>query len=776
MKCESMKLTIDNNDSRGPQDYTPYLDVTALPKISRKLNRPWQMTATLAAADPVFVIPASGGRVVLQRNDGYKLFTGYLTAAPQQEPLGYGQKARAWRYTLTAQDDSWLLERNTLAIRPPFVWRSAGDALRTITNDVLPGVLDISGVQDFAQVYQYATNAQKDWNEHAQELAAMAGASYIVQDGKLTFQPIGQQSFSINENDAKFVPEGLVVAKPDLLRNDVTIVGELEPELYVRNYFLGDGLTLNFALSTKPYDSTTTTLFQENYLGPGLTPTLWALSDPNRAVGVYAGALHLNGPGTLRYVEQVELAGGLRIQHGQVSFNGASQGTIGGVYNGSVGDGNCVAGFRITPNGGNSNLQALINGAPVGSVITTAPGHLYAFATEILASEAHRVHQCYYSSAHGPNNQRGGDGIGCGVRLVLSVHDVDPNNPGTLAAPATVLYDDVQWSTPAFGVYAVVDGSSLHFDLSFTRVTQMAAAEVRSMKTGASFRTRLTGALAEGGECYVTSADKLHFYPPYPPDPSEEIIVTYRGSARAMARVQDTNSISSHHYGPDNGQRICVHRLKLPKAPSSVDCENAALAVLDDATQQAWAGSYDVISDLLPAGDVVPGMLAQVSAPSWQAQFSACVREVEVQVLGVDDDRSHYSIKFTNYAAALPTLEFNSTLLTEPLTTVFTVTGPSSSLYLSALTAAQVTDIIATEITIDAGTAPPPGGGIAVRRSDGGWGAGDNGNLAGRFSSQTFVVPRLSRVQDYYLRQYDGSNPPKYSRYSMLLHVDYPYE
>src|SRR5271165_2039826 len=111
-----MKLTIDNNDSRGPQDYTPCLDVRALPKISRKLNRAWRMSAALATADPAFAIPASGGRVVPQRNDGYKLFTGYLIAAPEQQPLGYGQKARTWRYLLQAQDDSWLLERNALAI------------------------------------------------------------------------------------------------------------------------------------------------------------------------------------------------------------------------------------------------------------------------------------------------------------------------------------------------------------------------------------------------------------------------------------------------------------------------------------------------------------------------------------------------------------------------------------------------------------------------------------------------------------------------------------
>ncbi len=770
-----MKLTIDNNDNRGPQDYTPYLDATALPKVSRKLNRAWQMTAALAAADASFVIPASGGRVVLQRADGYKLFTGYLTAAPQQQSLGYGQAGRAWRYLLVAQDDSWLLDRNTLAIRPPFAWRTAGDALRTITNDVLPGVLDISGVQDFANVYQYSTNAQKTWSEHARELATMVDASYMVQDGKLTLQPLGQQSVSINESDTKFISDGFASAAPDLLRNDVTILGESEPDIYVRNYFLGDGLTLNFALSDNPYGATSSTLFQESYQGPGLTPTLWALNDPNHTVSVQSGTLHLNGPVTLKFVEQLELAGGLRLQHGQVSFNSASQVTIGGIYNGTVGDASCIAGFRITPNGGNCNIQALINGAPTGSVITTVPGHLYAFATEVLANEAHRVRQSYYSSAHGPNNQRGGDAVAAGVRFVLSVHDVDPNNPGTLAAPATVLYDDVQWGTPSFAAYAVVDGSSAYFDLSFTRVTQTAAAEVRSMKTGGSFRTRLTGALADGGECYVTSSGNLHFYPPYPPDPSEQIVVAYRGSARAMARVQDTNSVNAHHKGADNGQRSCIKRLKLPAAPSSIDCENAALAILDDVTHTAALGSYEVVSDLLPASDVTPGMLVQVSASSWQAQFNALVQDVAVQVLDTDADRSHYTVQFANYAAGAMTMEFNSALLPEPLTTVFTVTGPSS-LYLASLTAAQVTNLIATEVSMDAGTAPPPGGGIEVRRSDGGWGAGSNGNLAGRFPSQTFTLPRLSRVQDYYLRQYDASNPPKYSRYSMLLHIDYPYE
>ena len=36
------------------------------------------------------------------------------------------------------------------------------------------------------------------------------------------------------------------------------------------------------------------------------------------------------------------------------------------------------------------------------------------------------------------------------------------------------------------------------------------------------------------------------------------------------------------------------------------------------------------------------------------------------------------------------------------------------------------------------------------------------------------VVANAPETQDYFLRLYDGSSPPKYSRYSAALHVDYP--
>jgi hypothetical protein len=82
--------------------------------------------------------------------------------------------------------------------------------------------------------------------------------------------------------------------------------------------------------------------------------------------------------------------------------------------------------------------------------------------------------------------------------------------------------------------------------------------------------------------------------------------------------------------------------------------------------------------------------------------------------------------------------------------------------------------VSSTTVQVDAGMAPGSGYGIEVRANDYGWGQANDRNLLGRFSTQTFNLARLAKTQDYFLRLYDGSSPPKYSRYSAALHVDYP--
>ncbi len=155
-------------------------------------------------------------------------------------------------------------------------------------------------------------------------------------------------------------------------------------------------------------------------------------------------------------------------------------------------------------------IQALVNGAAAGTPLTTTPGHQYAFATQLFCNEAHRVHQTYFSSTHPAGNGRGGDPVAAVMRVVLTVHDIDPNNPGTLAAPATVLFEGVL-GAPGFATYALINSANLQASLSFTRLQHIVDTEVRSAIPGGSFRTRLAGALCDGGECYVSSAGELRF-------------------------------------------------------------------------------------------------------------------------------------------------------------------------------------------------------------------------------------------------------------------------
>jgi hypothetical protein len=110
-----------------------------------------------------------------------------------------------------------------------------------------------------------------------------------------------------------------------------------------------------------------------------------------------------------------------------------------------------------------------------------------------------------------------------------------------------------------------------------------------------------------------------------------------------------------------------------------------------------------------------------------------------------------------------------------------TLTSVVDTVYRADGTAAQGVLVIAwpafvasTTVQVDAGMAPTSGEGIEVRQNDYGWGQANDRNLLGRFSTQAFSLPRLARTQNYFLRLYDSSSPPRYSRYSAALHIDYP--
>jgi hypothetical protein len=780
-----MKLTIDNLQGGGAVDYTAALDGTVAPRVERTINLPAQLRCCVVATVAGFVTPVVGARVVVAKANATLLFTGYLTESPQWEYLGRGEQGAVYRYYLAAESDEVLLDQKALPNRAPFVNRSAGAALRQLAQDLLAGEFDTSAVAAVDTLAAYEVNPQKKFSYHAAEIALAARASYRAMNGALILAPVGAAGYAISESDANFSPMGLKLISPNMLANDVTVMGLDEPQAYVRDYFAGDGLSLEFYLSQTPFQQGKPALIDEEFVGPGLDVTTWVVNDPSAAVSVVAqtlqvaGGTGLDGQTTVAFIEQIEMGGALELQHGDVSFTAASQGVIGGLYAGAISAMGCLAGFQITPSGADSNIQALISGVATGPVMATTAGHHYVFTTYLYSMEVYRSGETFHSSAHPAGSGWGGAAVAADVRVVLEVHDIDPTDAASMVAEAMVLYDDVIASAPGFCTYALVDAISMQCSIAYTYVAHISLAEVRMALPSASYVTQVVGSLSDGAECEIAGSTTLDFYPQYVPPLNALIVASYRGSGRAVAEVVNSASIASLASGADNGTRGLTLAIKTPSARTQADCENAALAILDDAVETAaWSGTYETWSDFLPggAGDIFPGDGVAVNVPSRAAVFSAIVRQVTIDVTDPADDRGMYTIEFANDLAAPLALQDAASATVVPLQDlpVQLSTAQVGAYYLQNLTEAQITEVSGTTAAVDAGMTPPAGWGIEVRANDYSWGVGNDRNLLGRFTTETFSLPRVARTQNYFLRLYDNSSPPRYSRYAAALHVDYP--
>ena len=269
----------------------------------------------------------------------------------------------------------------------------------------------------------------------------------------------------------------------------------------------------------------------------------------------------------------------------------------------------------------------------------------------------------------------------------------------------------------------------------------------------------------------LTTVSEVHYRGQYG---SESLMAT---AGRAMARVTNPAAIAAQQRGIDNGARSAVLHVKSPAARTTSDCENAALAFLSDGSTAGWTGNYDVWSDFLPgaAQDIVPGDALQVNVPSRSASFQAIVREVQIAFRDLAGEHSLYKIQFTDAEAVTLSFESEVGKVSTPLAITPITNTQVGSTVLDDLTSAQITAVASTTASIDTGISPPIGGGFEVRWSDSAWGKFNDENLAGRFTTQAFTLPRLSKVQDYFLRQFDASVPPKYSRHTAALHVDFPF-
>ena len=769
-----MTVTIDNLDGNGAVDYSAALCTDGPVKIERVLNAPSICSGLLDVSDAALIVPVRRGRVVVTAASGTVLFTGYIATDPEAVYAGTGLQGSVYRYVFSAVSDEWLLDKQAVPLSGVGLAQSGGELLTTLTDRVDDGLFTMTEVVNGLAVGVFQPVQTQSWSKNAGVIAGTTYAAYRVLDGAVSMQPVGTVTHALSDGDGTLQVAALKTTQVKELANDVTVSGDEEPSVYVTETFAGDGTTTVFQLSEDPFKPKTTAnsslLLTDSFNESVLDTQIWQIADPGSHLGLSSNGLTmtggngLDGQTTLTAIDPVEMGGTLVIEAGSLQLGGASAGVVCGLYSGTTESANCFVGYNVRQSGGNTVAVPFVNGAEVGTVFTLVEGHIYTLRIRLHCVEVQRVLQAYYAMVDGAVQSFGGGLVAAPMSVVFDLQDLGDASD----TPATVLYDGAVTSSPASCSFVAVNSVQLIGSMGYCRITQTGSGWVVSTLPSGVQATQLIGVAGEGVDCKISSAGKVTFFTGQVPIAGELITVTYRVQQRAVARLENAASIAAEAAGGMPGTAQWLGKVMKPEARSSMDCESAALAVLSFATSRAAAvsGTYVAVN---PA-DVWPGDVLAITSNG--QTMSVVVRSVKIVDGMACPEVLTYSMAFANDWAEGLGLTLSETIAANALLPQTALTAPGN--VLANLQQLQVVSATGTALQVDAGMAPPAGGGFEVRRRDGDFGPGVDQDLVLRSPVRSFSIPREGQIEHYYVRMYDGSTPPLYSRFSSGVFTDLP--
>ncbi len=783
-----MKLTLDNLDGLGAVDYSAAIDRAEALTLARTLNAPSTVKGMLCLAGTTLATPVRQARIVLTNDAGAILFTGYLTTEPVAIYAGVASAGPVYRLAFSAVSDEWLLDKQAWGAEIGDQMGSGNAVVAKLLNRIDPGRLSLAGLASTRGVGVFAPRRDAAWSAHAGAVASAAYSAYSAVNGGLNLNPIASTVHTLSDGDGTLSVAALQTGAVRELANDVTVSGAMEPAAYWTELFLGDGTTTVFDLAGEPDapGAGHAVLLDDGFSGAAFDLRTWQLADPGSHLSLGDAGLILNGGNgldgqtTLTAWDALELGGAIVLELDSVVLSPGSAGVLGGLYTGATQQANCFAGFLVTQSGGNTMVSPMVNGLATGASVALLPGHPYRLRLHLHCPEMLRVQQSYYAGVNGVVEQYGDGVIDAPVALVFELRDLG----GGSSTPVTVLYDGTVASSPAQASVVAVNSLELFGSVGAVALTRSGSAWITSTDpTTGTVSTRLAGRSTDGVDCSLTSSAAGHvtFFNGRVPAPGETITVVYRGRRRAVARLADPASIAAEAAGGGVGTARWVGKVVRPVARCSADCENAAQAILSFATNRAAAvtGSYTATN---PAPDIRPGDALALTANG--ATTTVLVRHVAISDRGAAPESLTYRIDFANDWAEGLGLTLSEAVATDvllpPAALPLTAGSPPSFTppVLANLQQLSVTAWSYSALTIDAGTDPPAGGGFEVRRHDGGFGSGTgpsaSGDLVLRSVLRGFSIPRTGIEETFYLRMYDGSTPPLYSRESGAIVTHLP--
>jgi hypothetical protein len=793
-----VRITIDNLDGLGAIDYTEAVAAEGPITVQRALNEPSRCTAEIVLGIASLIVPVRRGRVTVTTDNAALLFTGYLATEPVRIYAGNASTGPVYRARVTAVSDEWLLDNlgSGAGLRDAESLGLGGTALVTQLASRAQATgsagVTVASSGTVSATGAFAARASSPFSANAANAASSSYAAYRALNGQILIQPVGNVTHSFSDANGTLSVSELQTSAVRELANDITLTGAEEPAAYIEENFFGDGTTTVFDLSESAYRSTNRTLVLDNFNEAAFNPAQWILADPGSHFSLTSTGLTMNGGNgsdgqtTLTAIDAVEMGGAIVVQLSGVILGAACDGMLAGMYAGLPVLAECFAGFHVRQSvsgtGGVTVIVPVVNGAEVGTVFTPIAGHSYTLRLRLHCVEMQRIMQPYYCMVDGAIQGFGStSGVTAPMDLVFELVD----EGAASNTPSTVIYDSravggTIASSPATCAFVLANAIQLFGSVSAISVTRTGSAWIVSTLPSGTLQTRLIGAAGQGVDCtvsYGTAAGapgKVTFLAGRVPVAGERVTVYYRNERRSVARLADTTSIASEAVNGAPGTCRWLGNVTLPVARSSVDCESAAQSVLAFATSRtaAIAGTYALVN---PTQDIWPGDVLAITSAG--VTSSLLVRSVVATDGSAIPEVLHYKVSFANDWAT----EWEAgigTKLSEDIATDAYLPQTASSApgqVLANLQQLTVTSLTDTAMQVDAGMAPPAGGGFEVRLKDWEFGVGvDAADLVLRSPVRSFSIPIAAQLDRLFVRMYDASMPPLYSRFSSAVFVNMP--
>jgi hypothetical protein len=765
-----MKITI------GGQDFTSALDAEHPLTIERKLNEP--------SVCQLWVTPAPNAAIVRNQtiqvtgDDGTCYFTGYIAATPMPEYAGLALEGPRYRLAIQAVSDECLLDQLAMAPCKSTAGINAGPLIASLVTKSGSSAISTQALSLNTPVASFSPEPGATFSANAGKVANEARAAYRALNGTLALSAIPSAVHSLNETDGSLALANLTLTASArrALANDITVCGDHEPATYVTEYFLGDGVTTQFDLSCDAFSlpSSKSTIIRELFNEGQIDLRVWGNPGSHHYLSLGAGGLEMQG-GTgkdgdtvLTWLDPVEMGGTLLLEAIGVTLANGSTGILAGFFSGEQTQPACTAGFQVTAQQGSGavSLQPMVFGSPVGTAYPVNPANQYTMRVRVHCPECQRGLAVYRSYGDNGAISCGGQWNTASASLLFEVQEFVN---GVAGMPVT-LYDGQIASLPGTCMAVAASSINLVGSMRALNLTNLGSGWVVTTPANGSPATRRVGSAAQSAECHIESAGKLVFYTGFVPPVGEQIAVSYRATGRSVGRAVNSASQQALAQMGLPAVSTWIGSVTNPAPRSSQDCRNAALAMeqAGASVSALWSGNYKSSRAALDA-DVWPGDALSLNAPSANLNAQVIVRTVKLTYTASYPDLVQYAITFANDWADDLAIKTSATVPADAWLPA--AIAPTYSPNLDSLT---VTGISGNNITINTGATAPDGGGFEIRRRDNCFMPGTDPDLVMRGSQPAMTFARISASDRFYIRMYDGSNPPNYSEFSAALIFNLP--